>query len=431
MSERGESSSEPPLLGRHPVDRDPLAQGGAAVQQSHGLRRPAVVAQRREVQAGEVVQDDVVARSSRDPARSARPDQVVGPRDPQRVEDADFGGVPARPSIAGDDRIHQRRRGLMLTAIIVVDSADTDLCRVAADRAGGQGGFAEVRQAPAEAGRVAGDRAVGQRRRDVPVVHQTAAGVGRVAADRTVGQARGAQVDEQAAAELRGRVAADRAVGHRGRAAGIHAGTIVADGVAADRAVGHRGRTAGVHPAAQVRGVAADRAVGQGQRAGAVHSPAIFGGGVAADRAIGERRRPLRVQAAAHGRLAAGDRQPGDRRRRPRVDLEHPAGIVGGDGQQPGPRSLNGDRGPAAQLQRALAQRDRLRRVEDRLAEVDDNAIRGIVGLLDGPPQGVRRYTFARAADHERRGESAILQLQQARPEPTTNPDTSRRAPSP
>ena len=36
---------------------------------------------------------------------------------------ADVGGDAARPDIAGDDRVGQRRRGLVRIAIIVVDSA--------------------------------------------------------------------------------------------------------------------------------------------------------------------------------------------------------------------------------------------------------------------------------------------------------------------
>ena len=68
----GESSAKPALIGRHPGDRGPLAQGGAAGQQGHGLGRPAVVAQRRQAQVGEVAQDDVVARC-RSRSRPIRP----------------------------------------------------------------------------------------------------------------------------------------------------------------------------------------------------------------------------------------------------------------------------------------------------------------------------------------------------------------------
>ena len=46
---------EPALIGRHPADRGALADGGAAGKQGHGLRRPAVVAQRGQAQAGEPV----------------------------------------------------------------------------------------------------------------------------------------------------------------------------------------------------------------------------------------------------------------------------------------------------------------------------------------------------------------------------------------
>ena len=46
--------------------------GGAAGEQGHGRRRPAIVAQRSQDRTGETGQDDVAADAVADPARTAR-----------------------------------------------------------------------------------------------------------------------------------------------------------------------------------------------------------------------------------------------------------------------------------------------------------------------------------------------------------------------
>ena len=92
--------------------------GRAAGQQGHGLGRPAVVAQRGEQRVGRA--DDVAGDVVAEPARAAGADQVVAPE--TRSSD-----VSRRRStvIAGDDRVGQRGR-----AVVVVQAAAVALAEL-------------------------------------------------------------------------------------------------------------------------------------------------------------------------------------------------------------------------------------------------------------------------------------------------------------
>src|SRR5262249_54032707 len=150
----------------------PGAEGRAAGQQGHGLRRPAVVAQ-----GGQ---------------QRGAADQVVAAGEGAKTD------VRETP-VAGDDRVGQRGRA----AEEAIGNAADEGGGVAADGAVGQRGRAVVEHAAADGAGVAADGAVGQRGRGSLVVKapggQAADDEAGVAADGAVGQRERSAVEHAAA----------------------------------------------------------------------------------------------------------------------------------------------------------------------------------------------------------------------------------------
>src|SRR5262245_47206224 len=219
-------------------------------------------------------------------------ESAIGQRRREPIEDAT---TVAAGGIAADSAVGQRRRAVgeeaaTVSGGVVVAEGAVDQCRrrgkdaatvavggvVAVESAVGQCHSAGV-DAAADDTEVAADGAIGQ-------CHSAG-----VQAAVGVYSAPGADAAADTAAAAPGGVAGDGAVGQRRRAAGEEAAAVLR-GVTADCAIGQYRREGGDSAAIAGSGVAAEGAVGQRRRFGG-DTTAVIPGRVSSEVAVGQRRR--------------------------------------------------------------------------------------------------------------------------------------------